>query len=110
VLDKYIQMFVERGAIPDITPVYRSHYNTINFLDFEKEVGDYDIRGPLIDIFSQYIDVTNNINWTTIKETYYEDILSMPNHGYDYETARLMALKYHSKYLTNSVGTQYSAE
>jgi hypothetical protein len=110
IIDKYIQLFVERGAIPDITPVYRSYHKTSNFLDYEDEVRVYTIRGILIDIFSQYVDVTNNIDWSTIKETYYEDIILMRNREYDFETARLMALKYESKYLTYSVGTRYSAE
>jgi hypothetical protein len=109
-IDKYIQLFVERGAIPDIAPVYCSYHKTNNFLDFEDEVQVYTIRGILIDIFSQYIDVTNNIDWSAIKETYYEDIIFMPNREYDFETARLMALKYESKYLTNSIGTRYLAE
>jgi hypothetical protein len=100
-LDIYIRLFLDRGAIPDTSSIIRPYYNTTNFSDLEDEVREYGIRGILIDILSQYTKVFGDINWSAIKETYYEDIIFMPNHKYDYETARLMALKYESTYLTS---------
>ena len=80
-----LQMFILKGATPDVTPLF--HIQTSNPKYFEDEVVSYEIRGRLIDILSELgIDVTNKIDWSSIEDTYWEEI---PNEIIDRKSTRL---------------------
>lgn len=95
------KIFINKGAKPNLSLLFNPNYSYINKIKFlEDEIVNYNVRGMIIDILSEIIklDVTRYGNWKSIKSLNLYSIINSKS-NIDYETGRLMILKYNSKYL-----------
>ena len=95
------KIFINKGAKPNLSLLFDPNYSHINKIELlEDEVINYNVRGMIIDILSKIIklDVSYYGKWKSIREMNLYNILNFCR-NIDYETGRLMILKYNSKYL-----------
>jgi hypothetical protein len=91
-IDDILVMFIEKGATPDVTPLFEILYPEGDY--FEDEVVSYEIRGRLIDSLEEYIQADKFYDWSSIEATHWEEIDEE-----DYTKACYMYLKHCSEYL-----------
>jgi hypothetical protein len=95
------KIFINRGAKPNLSLLFNSNYSHIDKIEFlEDEIINYNVRGMIIDTLSKImpLDVTRFGKWRSIREMNLYSIINSEQ-NIDYETGRLMILKYNSKYL-----------
>ena len=95
------KIFINKGATTPLYLLFNPNYSYINKIEFlEDEIINYNVRGMIIDILSKItkIDVAKYGKWRSIKSMNLYSIINYER-NIDYETGRLMILKYNSKYL-----------
>ena len=95
------KIFINKGAKPNLSLLFTPNYSHINKIELlEDEIINYNVRGMIIDILSKIIklDVTYYGKWKSIREMNLYNIINS-SRNINYETGRLMILKYNSKYL-----------
>jgi len=95
------KILINAGAKPSSYLLFNSNYSYINKIEFlEDEIINYNLRGSIIDTLSKIVklDVSKYGNWKLIKSMNLYNITHSKK-KIDYNVARLMILKYNSKYL-----------
>ena len=105
--NKCIALFLAAGAVPNIGPIFvEKFHESLSGIMLEDEIKGYKIRGVLLDaiVAQTRVDVSSYYNWKIIEGKKWEDIIDDPDlYDLPYETQRMMALKYTSKFLQTFV-------